>query len=80
MQHPNGKVTCDREIGSPVKGWHSCNDRATYEVVKQCGPKSDGIIALHYCHAHLEAGQRCDLPSIRLVSVRPLYDTSSKAA
>lgn len=77
MKHINGKVTCDREIGSPVKGWHSCNDRAAYEVTLCTSPRPDSTLTLHYCHAHLEDGQRGDLPSIRIVSVCPLYDKAA---
>lgn len=72
MRHPNGKISCDREIGSPVKGWHRCGDTAKYAVTSQydrCDPSE-----LHYCYAHANAGQSRDdkLPGWRLIKVVPL--------
>lgn len=42
------RVSCDKEIGNPKRGWHACNARATVEAESRvCA----GMF-LHYCEKH----------------------------
>ncbi len=72
LSHLSGKrPTFEREVGSPVKGWHACGRTASYEVTSETAA---AVRTLHYCDRHLEAGQSREskLPSFRLLKVRPL--------
>lgn len=62
MQQLDGKFTCDREIGSPVKGWHTCGRRATYGV-SRASPQGF-CHEIHYCEAHHNAGV-ADMRSVK---------------
>lgn len=42
------KRTCDKEVGSPKRGWHVCNRIATAEKESKACP---GLF-LHYCAKH----------------------------
>lgn len=49
----NTKRACDREIGSPVKGWHVCGAKAMYGVERS---SAQGYAhTLHFCSAHHNA-------------------------
>jgi hypothetical protein len=70
MLHASGKYSCDREVGSVKRGWHSCNKKAQYEVCKYMG---NSLIVLHFCgEDHMKASAADTVPSIRTVSEKKL--------
>ena len=44
-----GKAICDKEIGSPARGWHSCRAPAQYKLPSLRVPYMD----LHFCERHV---------------------------
>lgn len=52
MSWIDGKRLCDREVGSPSKGWHSCNRPARHTLGKH---NHLGYWTLDACPRHVEA-------------------------
>ena len=46
------RTSCDKEIGSPKRGWHVCNRRAIAQKESRFGQGS----YLHYCAVHAPVG------------------------
>jgi len=52
MLDAKGKRRCDREVGSPARGWRSCMKLAENEHRTRYGTLLD------FCNKHYEAGKR----------------------